>query len=217
MLIAALAIANQVVQVQGARAQDDGNDDSFWVFSESDVLLAVALIVVWEVSKFMALQGIKGGAWVVGWFRARLCPRRSLAGSYQPNVQMVATGQHQVQSYRSAASRRTEQERLYGRRLFGCSFGWADGWVEPGPSDRWCYDEANHVLVRFHSTSRSQLFHAPAEIVKRFPYVHLTGRRKTWYLFDGHEPDYILDATECGARKLSHLWTGRTEFEVVRR
>ena len=60
MLIAALAIANQVVQVQGARAQDDGNDDSFWVFSESDVLLAVALIVVWEVSKFMALQGIKG-------------------------------------------------------------------------------------------------------------------------------------------------------------
>ena len=217
MLVAALAIASQVVQVQGARAQDDNSDFSLWALSESDFLIAVALIVLWEVSKFVALKGIKGGAWVFGWFRVRLCPSRSLTGSYQPHVQTVATGQHQVQSYRSAASRRTEQERLYGRRLFGCSFGWADGWVEPGPCDRWCYDEANHVLVRFHSTSRSQLFHAPAEIVKRFPYVHLTGHRKTWYLFDGHEPDYILDATECGARKLSHLWTGRTEFEVVRR
>ena len=205
MLVAALAIASQVVQVQGARAQDDDNDDSLWALSESEVLFAVALIVAWEVAKFVALKGIKGGAGVLGWFRARLRASRSLTGSYQPNVQTVETRQHQVQSYRSAASQRIEQERLYGKQLFGCSFGWVDGWVDPGPSDRWLYDEASHVLVRFHSSSRSQLFHAPAEIVKRFPYVHLTGRRKTRYLFDRHEPDYILDTTECGARKLSSL------------
>ena len=118
-------------------------------------------------------------------------------------LQTVATGQHQVQSYRNAALRRVEQERLYGRQLFGSSFGWVDGWFDPGPSDRWCYDEASHVLVRFHSSPRSQLFHAPADIVNRFPYVQLTGRRKTWYLYEGHVPDYVLDTTECGARKLS--------------
>ncbi|CAE7900457.1 unnamed protein product [Symbiodinium microadriaticum] len=148
MLVAALAIASQVVQVQGARAQDDDNDDSLWALSESEVLFAVALIVAWEVAKFVALKGIKGGAGVLGWFRARLRASRSLTGSYQPNVQTVETRQHQVQSYRSAASQRIEQERLYGKQLFGCSFGWVDGWVDPGPSDRWLYDEASHVLVR---------------------------------------------------------------------
>eukprot|EP00439_Symbiodinium_sp_Y106_P031511 s7133_g3.t2 len=197
----------KVAQAQGARVQDDDNDDSFWALSESECLVA------WEVAMLVALQGVKGGAWVLGWFRARLCPRRSPTGSYQPHVQTVLAGQHQVQSYRKAASRHIEQERLYGRQLFVSSFGWADGWLDPGTSDRWCFDEASHVLVRFHSL----LFHAPAGIVKRFPYVQLTGRRKTWYLYEGHEPDFILDTTECGARKLSQLWTGRTEFQVVRR
>ncbi|CAE7253940.1 unnamed protein product [Symbiodinium microadriaticum] len=86
ILVAALAIASQVVQVQGARAQDD-NDDSLWALSESEVLFAVALIVAWEVAKFVALKGIKGGAAVLGWFRARSCASRSLTGSYRRSKQ----------------------------------------------------------------------------------------------------------------------------------
>ncbi|CAE7797449.1 unnamed protein product [Symbiodinium necroappetens] len=87
ILVAALAIASQVVQVQGARAQDDDNDDSLWALSESEVLFAVALIVAWEVAKFVALKGIKGGAGVLGWFRARSCASRSLTGSYRRSKQ----------------------------------------------------------------------------------------------------------------------------------
>ena len=121
-LVAALALASQVAQAQGARVQDDDNDDSFWALSESECLVA------WEVAMLVALQGVKGGAWVLGWFRARLCPRRSPTGSYQPHVQTVLAGQHQVQSYRKAASRHIEQERLYGRQLF-VSRLWLGGWV----------------------------------------------------------------------------------------
>ena len=96
-------------------------------------------------------------------------------------------------------------------------------WHQPTPitarTDSWYYDRAREVLVRFHAKLRTHRFQPDKCVLPSdVPLVRLTGNRRAYARFsDGRlmiEDDVFH---QMGGKKLEGDWTGRTEFEVLRR
>ena len=107
-----------------------------------------------------------------------------------------------------------EQIRLYGHQLDGPSFGFVAGWLEPTRCIEWEVQPVSKVVVCWHRVPRRQLLCASQTIATKFPAVVLTGRRKTFFRFEGEDPDYIVDQVSQGQKMLRKPWVGRTEFEI---
>ena len=155
-LLTLLVVASCVQPVQGTSPVG-----SVFGLQWEEVSLVVVLICLWEFSKWLCVVGIKRGVAAITRFVATTRnpviprdPRSSDPGSQTHGLPILR-----------------EQRRLYGRRLEGSSFGLVEGWTEVRAPDRWRWDEDRWVLVRYHAVPQQRLYHAPADVAKKFPHL----------------------------------------------
>ena len=213
--LACLLLLAAVPGAVGEVTQGHDGGEQTWEFSVFECLLFCGVLFAWEVCRYVFVVCVKGRSDASNC----CCQRRRVVRNSASSLgsESAAASPELTVGNHSDGQTLREQERLYGRRQWGPSFGLVEGWMQVGVQDRWRWDEASCVLIRFHATYRTQLFHAPNQIAAEFPMLRLTGRRKTWFQFEGQDPDYILDDISQGARRLSQSWQGRTEFAVMRR